>query len=85
MNESANKAHLLTLSLHQYCCNLIFFRHEHQQESVVELESVQRSESHVEEDPVQHRHRDSAQNRGHEDGETHRDENQDVSHSLFPM
>lgn len=47
---------------------VVFWRHQQQDESVRELDPVQRHHSHVEEDPKQHRKWDLTQNIPNHDG-----------------
>ncbi len=63
---------------------LIFLRHQHQLQPVVELQPVEWGEPHVEEDPIENRHRNFPQNWSHKNGETNCDENQNVGYTLFP-
>lgn len=49
---------------------VVLWGHQQQDESLSELDPVQRHHSHVEEDPKQHRQRDLTQNLPDHDGQT---------------
>jgi hypothetical protein len=57
----------------------------HQKNPVEELQSVERRDAHVEEDPVEDGHRDVAKERRHQRRHPDRHENQHVRHALLSI
>lgn len=63
---------------------LVLGGHQHQQQAVHELDTVERRHSHIEEHAIEHRHGDELEDRGHEDGESCEQEHKDPGDSLLP-
>lgn len=57
--------------------------HEKQVDPVPELEPIQGGHSHEQEDTKQHRHGDENQHRGKENGDSNKEEHQDVGNTLL--
>lgn len=51
---------------------MIFWRHQQKDESVCELNPIQRHHTHVKEDPKQHRKRDLTQNISDDNGQAYK-------------
>ena len=62
---------------------LILLGHEEQEESVKELETIQRVDAHVEEDTIEDWHGDPLEDRREESRETNQDEYYNVGDSLL--
>ena len=63
---------------------LVLVGHEEEHEPVGELDALEDVDAHVEEDPVEHRQRDVAENRRQEDRDPDHHEGQGSSQSLLP-
>lgn len=84
LDEGENVHSLERHLAQEHVVRLVLKRHEHDEDAVKELQTLQWGDTHVEEHAEQHRHRDVAQHRRQRHWQTNHGKNHDVSRTLLP-